>query len=109
MIVSEGRNNMRPIVDASNEDIRAMYTYLQATNPAGFGGGGRGRGGRGGGRGAPLPPGPVVASGGARARPCRRATAGRSIQASADGRQHAVARGCRSREAAHAVSERLTT
>jgi quinoprotein glucose dehydrogenase len=65
VIVSEGRNNMRPIVDASNEDIRAIYTYLQATNPAGFGGGGRGRG-RGAGRGAPpLPPGPVVASGGA--------------------------------------------
>ena len=66
VIVSEGRNNMRPIVDATNEDIRAIYTFLQATNPAGFGGGGgRGRGGRGGGRGAPLPPGPVVASGGA--------------------------------------------
>jgi quinoprotein glucose dehydrogenase len=65
VIVSEGRNNMRPIVDATNEDIRAIFTFLQATNPAGFGGGGRGRGGRGGGRGAPLPPGPVVASGGA--------------------------------------------
>jgi quinoprotein glucose dehydrogenase len=68
VIVSEGRNNMRPIVDASNEDIQAIFTYLQITNPAGFGGGGggRGRGGRGGGRGgAPLPPGPVVASGGA--------------------------------------------
>jgi quinoprotein glucose dehydrogenase len=66
VIVSEGRNNMRPIVDASNEDIRAIFTYLQITNPNGFGGGGgRGRG-RGAGRGGPpLPPGPVVASGGA--------------------------------------------
>ena len=64
VIVSEGRNNMRPILDASNEEIRAIYTYLRSTNPAGRGGGG-GRG-RGGGRGgAPLPPGPVVASGGA--------------------------------------------
>jgi quinoprotein glucose dehydrogenase len=64
VIVSEGRNNMRPILDASNEEIRAIFTYLQVTNPTGFGGGGRGRG-RGAGRGAPLPPGPVVASGGA--------------------------------------------
>jgi quinoprotein glucose dehydrogenase len=66
VIVSEGRNNMRPILDASNEDIRAIFTYLQITNPNGFGGGGgRGRG-RGAGRGGPpLPPGPVVASGGA--------------------------------------------
>ena len=68
VIVSEGRNNMRPILDASNEEIRAIFSYLQATNPyggrgGGGGGGGRGRGGAGGG--APLPPGPVVASGGA--------------------------------------------
>ena len=66
VIVTEGRNNMRPILDLTNEDIKAVYTYLQVTNPAGgFGGGGRGRGGRGGGPSMPLPPGPVVASGGA--------------------------------------------
>jgi quinoprotein glucose dehydrogenase len=65
VIVSEGRNNMRPILDASTEDVRAIFAYLQATNPYG------GRGGSGGGRGRgsanniPLPPGPVVASGGA--------------------------------------------
>jgi quinoprotein glucose dehydrogenase len=70
VIVSEGRNNMRPILDASNEEIRAIFAYLQLTNPygqRGGGGGGRGRG-RGAGSNEPLPPGPVVASGGA-ARP----------------------------------------
>jgi quinoprotein glucose dehydrogenase len=61
VIVTEGRNNMRPILDATNEEIRAIHAFLTITNPAGRGGGGRGRGGRGG----PLPPGPVVASGGA--------------------------------------------
>jgi quinoprotein glucose dehydrogenase len=65
VIVSEGRNNMRPIVDASNEEIRAIHAYLTITNPyGGRGGGGRGRG-RGAGPSIPLPPGPVVASGGA--------------------------------------------
>ena len=63
VLVSEGRNNMRPILDVSTEEIRAIHTYLSITNPAGRGGGGgRGRGGRGL---APLPPGPVVGSGGA--------------------------------------------
>jgi quinoprotein glucose dehydrogenase len=67
VIVSEGRNNMRPILDASNEEIRAIHSYLAVTNPFGRGGGGAGGGGRGRGRGnaAPLPEGPVVASGGA--------------------------------------------
>jgi quinoprotein glucose dehydrogenase len=65
VIVSEGRNNMRPILDASNEEIRAIYGYLQATNPYGAPFGRGGRGGRGGGSALPLPPGPVVASGGA--------------------------------------------
>jgi quinoprotein glucose dehydrogenase len=61
VIVSEGRNNMRPILDVTNEEIRAIYAYFVATNPAGRGGGG---GGRGGGPAVPLPPGPVVARGG---------------------------------------------
>jgi len=67
VIVSEGRNNMRPILDASNEEIRSIHSYLAVTNPFGRGGGGAGGGGRGRGRGnaAPLPEGPVVASGGA--------------------------------------------
>jgi quinoprotein glucose dehydrogenase len=67
VIVSEGRNNMRPILDASNEEIRAIHAYLAATNPyGGRGGGGRGGGrGRGAGSNVPLPPGPVVATGGA--------------------------------------------
>jgi len=65
VIVSEGRNNMRPILDASNEEIRAIHSYLQVTNPFGRGGGGGGGRGRGRGNAAPLPEGPVVASGGA--------------------------------------------
>jgi quinoprotein glucose dehydrogenase len=66
VIVSEGRNNMRPILDASNEEIRAIHAYLVATNPYGGRGGGGGGGGRGrgGANAPPLPPGPVVASGG---------------------------------------------
>ena len=64
VIVSEGRNNMRPIVDATNEEIKAIHSYLQVTNPFGRGGGGRGRG-RGGANAPALPPGPVVAQGGA--------------------------------------------
>ena len=63
VIVTEGRNNMRPILDASNEEIKAIHSYLTVTNPFGRGGGGRGRG-----RGAnapALPPGPVVGEGGA--------------------------------------------
>jgi len=62
VIVSEGRNNMRPILEATNEDIAAIYAYLGLTNPAGNRGGGAGRGR---GAGPALPPGPVVASGGA--------------------------------------------
>jgi glucose dehydrogenase len=59
VIVSEGRNNMRPILDATNEDIQAIYAYFTSLNPAGRGG--RGRLGGGG----PLPPANVVESGGA--------------------------------------------
>jgi quinoprotein glucose dehydrogenase len=62
VIVSEGRNNMRPILEATNEDVAAIYSYLALTNPAGNRGGGAGRGGV---AGPELPPGPVVASGGA--------------------------------------------
>jgi quinoprotein glucose dehydrogenase len=58
--VTEGRNNMRPILDVSPEEIKAIYTYLQATNPYGGFGGGR----RAGPSSTPLPPGPVVATGG---------------------------------------------
>jgi quinoprotein glucose dehydrogenase len=65
VIVSEGRNNMRPIIDASNEEIRAIHSYLTVTNPFGRGGGGGGGRGRGRGNAAPLPEGPVVATGGA--------------------------------------------
>jgi hypothetical protein len=65
VIVSEGRNNMRPILDASNEEIRAIYSYLTVTNPFGRGGGGGGGRGRGRGNAVALPPGPVVAQGGA--------------------------------------------
>jgi quinoprotein glucose dehydrogenase len=60
VIVSEGRNNMRPILDATNEDIQAIYAYLTSMNPN-AGRGGRGRIGGGG----PLPPANVVATGGA--------------------------------------------
>ena len=59
VIVSEGRNNMRPILDATNEEIAAIHAYLTITNPAGRGGGNRGRGPA-----MVLPPGPVVATGG---------------------------------------------
>ena len=58
VIVSEGRNNMRPILDATNEDITAIYAYLTSMNPN------AGRGGRGGPN-VPLPPANVVGRGGA--------------------------------------------
>ena len=60
VIVSEGRNNMRPILDATNEDIQAIYAYLSSMNPNG-GRGGRGRGGFSG----PLPPANVAGTGAA--------------------------------------------
>ena len=61
-IVTEGRNNMRAIVDATNEEISAIHAWLEQTNPAGRGSSVAAamRGG------VPLPAGPVVASGGAR-------------------------------------------
>ncbi len=60
VIVTEGRNNMRPILDATNEDIQAIYAYLTSLNPN-AGRGGRGRGGFSG----PLPPANVVGTGSA--------------------------------------------
>ena len=64
-IVTEGRNNMRAIIDATNEEIAAIYQWLDQTSPAGRGSAVAAtvRGG------APLPPGPIVASGGARQPP----------------------------------------
>jgi quinoprotein glucose dehydrogenase len=59
-IIKEGRNSMRPVLDATNEEIAAMYAWFQQTNPAG-----RGSNVARGGRGGALPPGPVVARGGA--------------------------------------------
>jgi len=63
VIVSEGRNNMRPILDATNEDVQAIYAWLAAVNPNGRGGGAGGRGRVGGG--PPLPEGPVAQTGAA--------------------------------------------
>jgi quinoprotein glucose dehydrogenase len=63
LLVTEGRNNMRPILDLAPEDIKALYGYLGFTNPALARGGGAGRG-----RGAPEaplpPPENLVGSGG---------------------------------------------
>jgi quinoprotein glucose dehydrogenase len=62
VIVTEGRNNMRPMTDATNEDILAIYAWWQSlAPPARGGGGGRGRIG-----GGPLPSATnLVESGGA--------------------------------------------
>jgi quinoprotein glucose dehydrogenase len=63
-VITGGRGLMRAFPDISAEDQNALLAFL--TNPfagrGGGGGGGRGRGGRA--AGPPLPPGPVVASGG---------------------------------------------
>ena len=62
-IITGGRGLMRPFPDISTEDQTALIAFLG--NPfAGRGGGGGGFRGRGGNAGPPLPPGPVVASGG---------------------------------------------
>ena len=34
-IVTEGRSNMRAIIDTTNEEIAAIYTWLEQTNPTG--------------------------------------------------------------------------
>ena len=58
-IVQEGQGQMRPLLEIGSADLNAIVTYLTATNPFGRGGGPVRAGG------PPLPPGPVVASGGA--------------------------------------------
>jgi len=60
-LVNEGRGQMRAVLEISSADLTSTIAYLSYTNPAG-------RGAAGGGRAtstAPLPPGPVVARGGA--------------------------------------------
>ena len=56
--VTGGVGNMRPVTGITPQDLTAVIGYL--ANPAGRGG----RGGGGGDGGRPLPPGPVVGSGG---------------------------------------------
>jgi quinoprotein glucose dehydrogenase len=60
VIVQEGRNNMRPILDVTTEDVQAIHAYLTVTSPSGRRGGGGGRGGMT----LNLPPANVVGSGG---------------------------------------------
>jgi len=59
-IVQEGRGQMRPNLELGSQDLNAIVAYLTATNP--FGRGGVPAGAMGG---PALPPGPVVATGGA--------------------------------------------
>jgi quinoprotein glucose dehydrogenase len=68
LVINEGRNTMRPILDVTTQEAAAIHAFLAATAPAAGrrGGGGRGRGGA---EGVTFPPGPVVASGGAPAPP----------------------------------------
>ena len=73
VIVSEGRNNMRPITDVTNEDIAALYAYFVVSNPQGRRGGG---GGRGAGPAMNLPPANVVGRLGAPRPPIPAAYAG---------------------------------
>jgi quinoprotein glucose dehydrogenase len=58
-VVQEGQGQMRPLLEIGSADLNAVVAYLTATNPFGRGAG-PARGG-----GPPLPPGPVVATGGA--------------------------------------------
>ena len=107
VIVSEGRNNMRPIVDASNEEIRGdlHVPRRRPIRPAAAvaAAAAAARGAR-----PPLPPGPVVAQR-RRAAPAAAGALRRPVlsRRRRHGRQHAVAGGCRRREAADAVSDRL--
>jgi quinoprotein glucose dehydrogenase len=68
-IVAGGKGTMRPVPGITDTELAAVLLYVANPNAAGRGGG---RGGRGGGSsGPPLPPGPVVASGGAPLPPAR--------------------------------------
>ena len=61
--ITGGKGNMRPVSSITDAEIASIISYLALTSASG------GRGGRGGGRGGgppiELPPGPVVATGGA--------------------------------------------
>jgi quinoprotein glucose dehydrogenase len=62
-VITGGKGNMRPVSGISDAEMTSVISYLALSGAAG-----RGRGGRGAGPGGPavtLPPGPVVASGGA--------------------------------------------
>jgi quinoprotein glucose dehydrogenase len=63
-VITGGRGLMRAFPDIGQEDMNALMAFLASpfAGRGGGGGGGRGRGGRG--AAPPLPPGPVVASGG---------------------------------------------
>ena len=61
--ITGGKGNMRPVSSISDTEMTSIIAYLGLTS-ASAGRGGRG-GGRGGGPPVELPPGPVVASGGA--------------------------------------------
>ena len=61
-IITGGKGTMRPVPGISDAEMTSLILHLANPNAGRGGGGGRGRGGRGG---PPLPPGPVVASGGA--------------------------------------------
>jgi quinoprotein glucose dehydrogenase len=64
--ITGGKGNMRPVSGISDAEITSIISYLGLTSASGGRGGrGGGRGGRGGGPPVELPPGPVVASGGA--------------------------------------------
>jgi quinoprotein glucose dehydrogenase len=60
-LVQEGQGQMRPILDIGSAELNAIVAYLTFSNPFGRGGGA----GAGAAAGPPLPPGPVVAKGGA--------------------------------------------
>jgi quinoprotein glucose dehydrogenase len=62
-IISGGKGTMRPVAGISDAELNNLMLHLANPNAGRGGGGGRGRGGRR--SGPPLPPGPIVASGGA--------------------------------------------
>ena len=62
-VITGGKGTMRPVPGISDSELNNLMLHLANPTAGRGGGGGRGRGGRRGG--PPLPPGPVVASGGA--------------------------------------------